>query len=102
MQAWKARKTAQQTMHLVAEAAAFVDRQAAIAGAKNRIVPNLTGLIHQALIRFEPENARKREEAAKNHRDVVFDYHDDDTLGSATFTATLDVGRRPRPRRHRQ
>ena len=53
-------------------------------------MPNLTGLIEKALIRFEPDKARPREEAAKNHRDVTFDYHDDDTLASATLTATLD------------
>ncbi len=90
LQAWKARKTAEQTISLGREAAAFVDRQAAIVGAKNRIVPNLTGLIEKALIRFEPDKARARAEAAKNHRDVTFDYHDDDTLGSATLYATMD------------
>ena len=46
--------------------------------------------MHQALVRFDPETARNREEAAKNHRDVVFDYHDGDTLGSASLYATLD------------
>ncbi len=91
LQAWKARKVAQQTTHLGAEAVAFVDAQAAIAGAKNRLVPNLTGLVHQALVRFDPEAARNREEAAKSHRDVVFDYHDGDTLGSASLYATLDA-----------
>ncbi len=91
LQAWKARKVAQHTTHLGAEAVAFVDAQAAIAGAKNRITANLTGLVHQALVRFDPETARNREEAAKNHRDVVFDYHDGDTLGSASLYATLDA-----------
>ena len=91
LQAWKARKIAKETMHLSREAAAFVDAQAAIPGAKNRLVPSLTGLVHSALVRFEPENARRREEAAKAHRDVTFDYHDGDTLGSATMYATLDV-----------
>src|SRR6201990_2394886 len=38
LQAWKARQVAQQTRHLSHQAAAFVDRQAAIAGAKNRTV----------------------------------------------------------------
>ena len=90
LQAWKARKTAEQTMHLGPEAVAFVDAQAAIAGAKNRIVPNLTGLIQEALIRFEPENARAAGGSRPGHRDVIFDYHDDDTLGSATMYATLD------------
>ena len=97
LQAWKARKIATETMHLSRAAAAFVDAQASIVGAKNRLVPNLTGLVHSALVRFEPENARRREEAAKAHRDVTFDYHDGDTLGSATMYATLDAGRRPRP-----
>jgi hypothetical protein len=93
LQAWKACKVAQHTTHLAAATVAFVDRQAAIAGAKNRLVPNLTGLIHQALIRFEPEVARRREEAAANHREVRFDYHDDTTgcPGSATLTAELDL-----------
>jgi hypothetical protein len=48
LQAWKARKVAQQTTHLGAEAVAFVDAQAALAGAKNRMVPNLAGLVHAA------------------------------------------------------
>ncbi len=74
LQAWKARQVAQHTTHLGAEAVAFVDAQAAIAGAKNRITPNLTGLVHEALIRFEPETAKRREEAARNHREVRFDY----------------------------
>ena len=90
LQAWKARKVAQETVHLSREAAAFVDRQAALAGAKNRIVPNLPGLVQEALVRFDPDTARAREEATQAHRDVRFDYHGD-TLGSATLHATLDV-----------
>jgi hypothetical protein len=90
LQAWKARKVAQETVHLSREAAAFVDRQAALAGAKNRIVPNLPGLVQQALVRFDPDTARRREEADKAHRDVTFDYHGD-TLGSASLYATLDA-----------
>ena len=74
LQAWKARKVAQQTTHLGAQAVAFVDAQAAIAGAKNRITANLAGLVHEALIRFEPEKARAREEAAQKRREVQFDF----------------------------
>ena len=93
LQAWKARKVAQQTTHLGAEAVAFVDAQAAIAGGKNRITANLAGLVHEALIRFEPEKARAREEAAQTHREVRFDYHGETTgcPGSATLTAELDL-----------
>ena len=93
LQAWKARKVAQHTTHLGPQTVAFVDAQAAIAGAKNRLVPNLPGLIHQALIRFEPDVARAREEAAQTHREVRFDYHGETTgcPGSATLTAELDL-----------
>ncbi len=91
LQAWKARKVAQETTHLGAEAVAFVDAQAAIAGAKNRITPNLPGLVHEALIRFEPEKARAREEAAQNRREVRFDYRRDDGLpGRPPCTRRLD------------
>ncbi len=70
-----------------------MDAQAAIAGARNRLVPNLPGLIHEALIRFEPDAARAREEAAQTHREVRFDYHGETTgcPGSATLTAELDL-----------
>ncbi len=92
LQAWKARKVAQETTHLGAEAVAFVDAQAAIAGAKNRITANLPGLVHEALIRFEPEKARAREEAAQKRREVRFDYRPDDGVaGSATVYARLDA-----------
>ena len=92
LQAWKARQVAQHTTHLGAESVAFVDAQAAIAGAKNRITPNLAGLVHEALIRFEPENARAREEAARKRREVRFDYRaDDGVAGSATVYARLDA-----------
>ena len=92
LQAWKARKVAQETTHLGAEAVAFVDAQAAIAGGKNRITANLPGLVHEALIRFEPEKARAREEAAQKRREVRFDYRPDDGVaGSATVYARLDA-----------
>ncbi len=90
LQAWKARQVAQHTTHLGPEAVAFVDAQAAIAGAKNRIVPNLAGLVHAALIRFEPDTAKEHEQAAKDHRDVTFDHSGGETLGSTTMTATMD------------
>ena len=42
-----------------------------------------------------PVRTRERPPAARRpprtHRDVTFDYHDDDTLGSATLYATLDL-----------
>ena len=93
LQAWKARKVAQQTTHLGAEAVAFVDAQAAIAGGKNRITANLAGLVHEALIRLEPEKARAREEAAQQRREVQFDFSGDeiDGVGSAILYARMDL-----------
>jgi hypothetical protein len=92
LQGWKARKVAEQTTHLGPEAVAFVDAQAAIAGAKNRITANLPGLVHQALVRFEPETAKRREEAAQQRREARFDYRPDDGVaGSATLYARLDA-----------
>ncbi len=106
LQAWKARRVAQHTTHLGPDAVAFVDAQAAIAGAKNRIVPNLTGLIHAALIRFEPDNAKQREQAAQSHREVRFDYQAHDgvagpppsTPASTTRTPTTSTPRSPTSR----
>ena len=99
LQAWKARRVAEQTTHLSREAVAFVDRQAAIAGAKNRIVANLTGLVHEALVRFDPDPARRREDADLSHREVVFDFRGD-TARLRQPHRHPRPGRRPRPRRH--
>ena len=70
LQAWKARRVAQATQRLSAEAAGFVDRQAAIAGRRNRLPVSLSGLVTQALNLFDPEIAEGLEEAALAHRDV--------------------------------
>ena len=68
LQAWKARRVAQATTRLSAEAAGFVDRQAAIAGRRNRLPASLSGLVTQALNLFDPEVAEGLEEAALAHR----------------------------------
>ena len=99
LQAWKARRVAQATQRLSAGAAGFVDRQAAIAGRRNRLPVSLSGLVTQALNLFDPEIAEGLEEAALAHREVVFDYTGTESIGTARLTATLDTARRPRPRR---
>jgi hypothetical protein len=94
LQAWKARQVAKLTPDLGPEAVAFLDAQAAIAGAKNRLPVNLPGLVHQALVRHEPDKAEERERAARNRREVRVDYQPDSldgVAGSATLTATLDA-----------
>jgi hypothetical protein len=94
MQAWKARRVAQLTTGLGAAAVAFVDAQAAIYGAKNRLVPNIAGLVHAALVHFEPERAKQKEEDARERRGVRFDFQPDEAdgvAGSATMTAEMDL-----------
>ena len=91
LQAWKARRVAQATTRLSAEAAGFVDRQAAIAGRRNRLPASLSGLVTRALNLFDPEVAEGLEEAALAHREVVFDYSGTESIGTARPTATLDT-----------
>ncbi len=90
LQAWKARRVAEQTTLLSRAAVDFVDRQAAITGAGNRLPEHLPGLVHEALVRYDPDIAEGREEAALAHRDVRFDYHGE-SAATASMTATLDL-----------
>jgi len=90
LQAWRARRVAQHTTTLSPAAVAFVDRHAAVLGRRNRLPANLPALVHEALLRCDPEIAEGREEAALTHRDVVFDLQGE-TAATATMTATLDL-----------
>jgi hypothetical protein len=90
LQAWRARRVAQHTSNLSPAAVAFVDRHAAVLGRRNRIPANLPALVHEALVRCDPEVADGREEAALAHRDVEFDFHGE-SAATATMTATLDL-----------
>ena len=90
LQAWRARRVAQHTSNLSPAAVAFVDRHAAVLGRRNRIPANLPALVHEALVRCDPEIAERREEVALSHRDVVFDFHGE-SAATATMTATLDL-----------
>ena len=76
-----------------------MDRQAAIAGRRNRLPVSLSGLVTQALNLFDPEIAEGLEEAALAHREVVFDYTGTESIGTARLTATLDTLDAPRPGR---
>ena len=68
----------------------FVDRHAAASGAGNRLPAHLDGLVHEALVRCDPDIADGREEASLARREVVFDFHGE-TAATATMTATLDL-----------
>ena len=92
LQAWKARSVARETTSLSPAAVEFVDRHLAVHGARNRIPVNLKAVVHEALLRCDPEIAAGREEAALLDRDVVFDFHRSTaTCATATMTATLDT-----------
>jgi hypothetical protein len=89
LQSWKARLVARETPRLSAAAVDFVDRHSAVLGRRNRMPGNLAHLVHEALLRCDPDTATGVEEALLAHRDVVFDHR----AGTATtqLTATLDT-----------
>src|SRR4051812_8711214 len=88
LQAWKARQVAHETTHLSRPTVAFVDRHLAGPAARNQ-VPNVAGLIHEALLRCDPQAAAAREQAALDRRDVAFEHRE--STATSTMTATLDT-----------
>ena len=97
--AWKGRRVAAATSSLSMAAAGFVDRHIA-----TTIKPTATGpatgagvpgparlraLVHEALLRCDPETAAGREEAVLRARDVVFDHRD--STATTTVSATMDT-----------
>jgi hypothetical protein len=88
LQAWKARKVAQQTTHLSVDAVAFVKRHIATTAIRNRL-PQLPALIHEALLRCDPDQAAGVEEVALNARGVWFDHRH--STATTELTASLDT-----------
>jgi 5-methylcytosine-specific restriction endonuclease McrA len=67
--AWRARRIARATIALSPAAAGFVDAQ--VAGFGHRIRPSgVDRLVEEAIVRFMPEEARRRREAAADGRHV--------------------------------
>src|SRR3954454_14413615 len=67
--AWRARRIARPTIALSPAAAGFVDVQ--VAGFAHRIRPSAVDrLVQEAIVRFMPEEARRRREAAADGRHV--------------------------------
>ena len=91
LQAWKARRVAAHTQALSAAAVDFVDRHAAVLGGKNRVPANVPALVHEALLRCDPETAEGVEEAALLSRGVWFDYRHGDSTATSRLTASLDT-----------
>ena len=84
---WKARRIAEQTIPLKAATAGFVDDQ--LAEFAHRLsLTRITRCVDAAIIRHQPDLARKRAEAAAEHRGVWLEA---DTLeGLTSINATLD------------
>jgi len=92
LQAWKARQVARETTRLSPAAVTFVDQHLAVTAQHNTVPRNHRAVIHEALIRCDPDIAEGREEAAATHRHVTFDYSSStDTNATAELTATLDI-----------
>ena len=85
MQAWKARRVAAETTTLSAEAVGFVDRHLAVTAVRNQTASpgKLRELVHEAMLRCDPDRAAGIEQAALDARGVWFDHR--------TSTATTDV-----------
>src|SRR3954469_14184850 len=91
LQAWKARTVATETAHLSREAAGFVDTHLATTAAKNKLPGpgGIRALVHQALLRCDPDRAAAVEQAARNRRGVWFDNRE--SVATTHLTATLDT-----------
>ncbi len=85
MQAWKARRVAAETTTLSVEAVGFVDRHLAVTARRNTTASpgKLRELVHEAMLRCDPDRAAGIEQAALDARGVWFDHR--------TSTATTDV-----------
>jgi hypothetical protein len=86
LQAWKARQVAAETIPLSREAADFVDRHVAVIAARNRL-PQVRALVHEALLRCDPEVAAGREQAALDQRGVWLDHRESTATTRLTIVA---------------
>ena len=76
LQAWRARLVAHQTSRLSRPAVDFVDRQIAATTGRRGKIPPLNGLLHEARLRCDPDQAAGVEEAALTNRGVWFDHRE--------------------------
>src|SRR3954454_6575923 len=88
--AWRARRIARQTIALSPAAAGFVDSQ--VAGFAHRIGPSgVDRLVEEAIVRFMPEEARRRREAAADGRHVHGQTHQVSFEGTVWVGAEVDL-----------
>src|SRR4051794_18967277 len=91
LQAWKARTVATETTHLSTAAAGFVDTHLACTARRNKLPGpgGIRALVHQALLRCDPDRAAAVEQAARDRRGVWFDHRE--SVATTQLTATLDT-----------
>ncbi|QWZ09318.1 HNH endonuclease [Nocardioides panacis] len=91
LQAWKARQVAARTTRLSRAAADFVDRHLAVIATRNRTLTpgRLNELVHEAMLRCDPDQAAGIEQAALDARGVWFDHRA--STATTDLTARLDT-----------
>ena len=88
--AWRARRIARATIALSPAAAGFVDDQ--VAGFAHRIRPSgVDRLVEEAIVRFMPEEARRRREAAADGRHAHVHTHQVSFEGTVWVEAEVDL-----------
>src|SRR3954452_21451848 len=88
--AWRARRIARATIALSPAAAGFVDVQ--VAPFAHRIRPSAVDrLVEEAIVRFMPEEARRRREAAADGRHVHVHTHQVSFEGTVWVQAEVDL-----------
>src|SRR6187431_3062591 len=88
--AWRARRIARQTIALSVAAAGFVDEQ--VAGFAHRIRPSgVDRLVEEAIVRFMPDQARRRREATADTRHAHVHTHQVSFEGTVWVEAQVDL-----------
>jgi len=87
---WRARRIAEETLHLSPEAAAHVDAQIAPFAHKTGAAQTQR-LVEEAIARFMPAYAAERREAAADQRKVLVDTHQVSFAGTTRVEAELDL-----------
>ena len=88
--AWRARRIARATIALSPAGAGFVDAQ--VAGFAHRIRPRgVDRLVEEAIVRFMPDEARRRREAAADGRHVHVHTHQVSFEGTVWVQAEVDL-----------
>jgi hypothetical protein len=88
--AWRARRIAHATTGLPVEGARFVDDR--VAAFAHKVGPaTVDRLVEEALVRYDPDTAQQRAEAAAEHRHVTVRTDQVDSRGTVYLTGELDL-----------